>query len=127
MDNNDIVPGFNDEKDDSLKIKLDTDGSSNSLILYLNGYIDTYNLPFFKDRIAFVVKSGRLHLTFECSELHYLSSTGVAAFTTILKKVKAQGGDMILLNIKANVYDVFQLLGFSQVFTMQNNRDDTGQ
>ena len=45
MSNNDnLVPGFNEEKDESLKINLEriTD-ISEGLVLYLNGYIDTYN------------------------------------------------------------------------------------
>ena len=53
MSNNEIVPGFDDEKDDSLKIRLqkidDTDGC---LVLYLTGYIDTYNSNYFQKRVA---------------------------------------------------------------------------
>ena len=42
--NNNLIAGFNDEKDDSLKISLEkVDGVDNCIILYLNGYIDTYN------------------------------------------------------------------------------------
>ena len=42
--NNNLVPGFNDEKDDSLKISLERiDSIQNGLRIYLNGYIDTYN------------------------------------------------------------------------------------
>ena len=40
--NNDIVPGFDDEKDDSLKIRLQkVDPVENCLALFLTGYIDT--------------------------------------------------------------------------------------
>ena len=44
MTNNDIVPGFDDEKDESLKIKLQkVNEVEGCLVLYLTGYIDTYN------------------------------------------------------------------------------------
>ena len=50
--NNDLVPGFNDERDDSLKISLDKiPDVDKGLIVYLNGYIDTYNSSFFQKRI----------------------------------------------------------------------------
>ena len=49
MSNNDIVAGFDDEKDDSLKIRLQkVDSIDGCLVLYLTGYIDTYNSNFFK-------------------------------------------------------------------------------
>ncbi|HUZ18791.1 MAG TPA: anti-sigma F factor antagonist, partial [Spirochaetia bacterium] len=52
MNNNDIVPGFDEEKDDSLKIRLQrVDEVENCLVLYLTGYIDTYNSNFFQKRV----------------------------------------------------------------------------
>ena len=47
--NNSLIPGFNDEKDESLKINVEkVDAIENCVILYLNGYIDTYNSTFFQ-------------------------------------------------------------------------------
>ncbi|MDR1748158.1 MAG: anti-sigma factor antagonist [Spirochaetaceae bacterium] len=125
MNNNDIIPGFNDEKDDCLKIRLDNNIEiSNSLVLYLNGYIDTYNSPFFQERVSFVIQNGYINLIFECSGLHYISSTGIGSFTAFLKQIKLQGGDMVLVNIQAKVYEVFQLLGFSQFFSIKDTMED---
>ena len=54
MNNNDIVPGFDDEKDDSLKIRLQKfDNVENCLALYLTGYIDTYNSNYFQKRVNY--------------------------------------------------------------------------
>ena len=63
--NNNLIPGFNDEKDDSLKIQLEKiDRVDNCLILYLNGYIDTYNSSFFQKRVSKVVDAGYTNLIF---------------------------------------------------------------
>ena len=86
--NNELVPGFNDEKDDSLKINLEKiEGIDNGLIIYLNGYIDTYNSSFFQKRISKVVESGYVNLIFNCSALNYVSSTGIGSFTAFLKLI----------------------------------------
>jgi anti-anti-sigma regulatory factor len=73
MINNDIVPGFDDEKDDSLKIKLqkitETDGC---LVLYLTGYIDTYNSTYFQKRVQRVIDNGYIRLIFQCAGLNYV-------------------------------------------------------
>jgi anti-anti-sigma factor len=126
MTNNDIVPGFDDEKDESLKIKLQcVDGIDGCLVLYLMGYIDTYNSNYFQKRIAKAIEHGYTQLIFQCGGLNYVSSTGIGSFTAFLKSVKPRGGDLVLLEIQPKVYEVFQLLGFSQFFNIKDNMDDS--
>ena len=126
MINNDIVPGFDDEKDDSLKIKLqkinEVDGC---LVLYLTGYIDTYNSNYFQKRVQKVIECGFFKLIFQCGSLNYVSSTGIGSFTAFLKGVKPRGGDLVLLDIQPKVYEVFQLLGFSQFFNIRESLDES--
>jgi anti-anti-sigma factor len=126
MANNDIVPGFDDEKDESLKIKLQcVDGIDGCLVLHLVGYIDTYNSNYFQKRIAKAIEHGYTQLIFQCGGLNYVSSTGIGSFTAFLKSVKPRGGDLVLLEIQPKVYEVFQLLGFSQFFNIKENLDDS--
>jgi anti-anti-sigma factor len=126
MANSDIVPGFDDEKDDSLKIKLEKiDEAPRCLMMTLNGYIDTYNSNFFQKRVQKAIEGGFVRLIFQCNGLNYVSSTGIGSFTTFLKAVKPQGGDLVLLDIQPKVYEVFQLLGFSQFFNIRDNLDDS--
>jgi anti-anti-sigma factor len=126
MTNNDVVPGFDDEKDESLKIKLQkVDGVDGCLVLYLNGYIDTYNSNYFQKRVAKAIETGFIKLIFQCNGLNYVSSTGIGSFTAFLKSVKPRGGDLVLLEIQPKVYEVFQLLGFSQFFNIRENLDES--
>jgi len=123
--NNNLVPGFNDEKDDSLKINLEkVTGIENSILIYLSGYIDTYNSLFFQKRIAKIIDSGYINIIFNCASLNYVSSTGIGSFTAFLKMLKPKGGDIVLLEIQPKVYEVFQLLGFSQFFNIKDSIDD---
>jgi anti-anti-sigma factor len=125
MNNNDIVPGFDEEKDESLKIRLQKiDTAEGCLVLYLTGYIDTYNSNFFQKRVNRAIESGFIRLIFHCSGLNYVSSTGIGSFTAFLKAVKPRGGDLVLLEIQPKVYEVFQLLGFSQFFNIKDNLDE---
>jgi anti-anti-sigma factor len=126
MANNDIVPGFDDEKDESLKIRLEKiEEAPRCLMLSLTGYIDTYNSNFFQKRVQKAIESGFVRLIFQCGSLNYVSSTGIGSFTTFLKAVKPQGGDLVLLDIQPKVYEVFQLLGFSQFFNIRDSIDDS--
>ena len=123
--NNSIIFGFDNEKDDSLSIVLrPAEGIKNGLFVYLNGYIDTYNSSFFQKKITQIIEKGYINLIFNCSSLNYVSSTGIGSFTVFLKMVKPKAGDIVLLEIQPKVYEVFQLLGFSQFFNIKDNTDD---
>lgn len=123
--NNSIIPGFDNDKDDSLAINLrKMDNMKNGLFIYLNGYIDTYNSSFFQKKITQVINAGYINLIFNCSSLNYVSSTGIGSFTVFLKMVKPKEGDVVLLEIQPKVYEVFQLLGFSQFFNIKNTVEE---
>ena len=126
MDNNNgVIPGFDNDKDDSLTISLrKAEGIPRGMFIYLSGYIDTYNSSFFQKQITKVIEAGYTNVVFNCSSLNYVSSTGIGSFTVFLKIVKPKGGDIVLLNIQPKVYEVFQLLGFSQFFNIKESLED---
>ncbi|MGI9256267.1 MAG: STAS domain-containing protein, partial [Salinispira sp.] len=124
-DNNDIVPGFDEEKDDTINIRLQkVVEAEGCVVLYLTGYIDTYNSNFFQKRVNRVIEAGYTRLVFQCSGLNYVSSTGIGSFTAFLKAVKPRNGDLVLLEIQPKVYEVFQLLGFAQFFNIKDSIDE---
>jgi anti-anti-sigma factor len=126
MLNNEIIPGFDDEREETLKIRLQlVPDSDNCLLIILNGYIDTYNSNHFQKQVQQIIDSGYTRLIFHCGGLNYVSSTGIGSFTTFLKTIKPKGGGLILLEIQPKVYEVFQLLGFSKFFNMQDSLDES--
>ena len=126
MVNNDIVNGFDDEKDENLKITLEkVTETEGCLILHLAGYVDTYNSNYFQKRVQKAIEAGFIKMIFHCGGLNYVSSTGIGSFTAFLKAVKPRGGDLVLLGIQPKVYEVFQLLGFSQFFNIKDTIEDS--
>ena len=122
MANNDWVPGFDEGKEESLKIRIQTIPEvEGCLVFYLSVYIDTYNSNIFQKRIQKAIDTGFHRLIFNCEGLSYVSSTGIGSFTSFLKAVKPRGGDIVLLQIQTKVYEVFQLLGFSQFFNIKDS------
>jgi len=121
MANNDIIPQFDNETNESLSITLqNVTGVEGCLVVVLSGYIDTYNSTFFQKQVQRVIEAGFPRLIFNCGGLNYVSSTGIGSFTVFLKTVKPLDGDVVLLNVQPKVYEVFQLLGFSQFFTIKD-------
>jgi anti-anti-sigma factor len=125
MSNNEIVPGFDDEKDDSLKIHLqkieDVEGC---LVLYLTGYIDTYNSNCFQERVVKAIEADFTKLIFHIAGTNFVSDTEISSYTAFLKAVKPRGGDLVLLEMQPKVFEVYQLLGFSHFFNIMENLDE---
>lgn len=123
--NNSLVPGFDKETDDYLKISLKKlPNVQNGCLITLSGYIDTYNSTFFQSQITKVVSEGYFNLVFNCAALSYISSTGLGSFTNLLKMVRISSGDIVFAEVQPKVLEVFQLLGFSQFFGIKNTTEE---
>lgn len=110
---------------DSLRIFIEEDaGDSSLVILNLKGFIDTYNSADFQREVNKLIEGGKTKILFNCSELNYVSSTGIGAFTAFLKSVKQKQGDIVLAFLQPKVFEVFQLLGFSKFFNIATNTEE---
>ncbi len=121
MINNNIVPGFLDEKDDSLLINLEAvESIPGCIIVNLSGYVDTYNTAYFTKQMDKVMEAGFLKIVFNCNTVNYISSTGISAFTNLYDQLRGRGGEMVLSQLQAKVKEVFQLLGFTDYFNFED-------
>jgi anti-anti-sigma factor len=120
LKNDNIIPGFDDETNKELRINLFKAQAEDVIIVSPKGYIDTYNTAFFNKKMEAVLK--KYHkIIFDLSGINYVSSTGIGAFTGLLRHIKPKGGDMILINVQPKVYEVFSLLGFTSFFNFSHN------
>ena len=55
----------------------------------------------------------------DCSSLEYISSSGLRLFLGLLKKVRAQGGHVGITGLSDNLLQVFDEIGFTQLFDIQ--------
>lgn len=125
MNNNDLIPGFDEENDESLKITLEKlKGAEHAMIMLLDGYIDTYNCGYFRKQAEKVISAGYANVICNCKNISYISSTGVGVLIAIFKAAKEKGGSLVLFGIQPKAYEVFRLLGFSTFFTIRETLED---
>lgn len=125
MDNNALISGFDESTNDSLKIILSScQELKDGIIIALDGYIDIYTSQFFQNQVQKIVEAGYINLIFDCKSLNYVSSTGIGVFSSLLKNIKLQSGDIILVNMPEKVLEVFQLLCFSQLFQFRDSIEE---
>ena len=55
----------------------------------------------------------------DCSQLEYISSSGLRLFLTLRKAAAANGGEVIIRNINPDVRSVFMITGVLNLFEIQ--------
>ena len=55
----------------------------------------------------------------DCSELTYISSSGLRIFLTIRKAAAAKGGNVVIEGLSNEIRNVFMMTGFLQLFEIR--------
>lgn len=87
-----------------------------NLIIAPSGRIDTTTSPVFDRHLSSVIDRGDTQIVIDLENLEYISSTGLSAFISAAKKVKAAGGRIALAGLNKRIRLVFEMSGFLRLF-----------
>lgn len=93
------------------------------VFLRLHGFLDAYTAPQFEQAIQKQVESGRYQLVVDCAGLSYISSAGLGVFMSFVEEVREKGGDIRIGGLIPKVAQVFDILGFSEIFQIFDSAD----
>lgn len=88
-------------------------------ILALDGYLDAHTAPQFESVIQERLEAGRIRIVVDCGKLTYISSAGLGVFMSFIEEIRELGGDIKLACIAPKVYQVFEVLGFPDIFQIE--------
>ena len=85
-----------------------------------NKILDEARIQIIGDQLFQLVDElGRRKILLNFGNVEYLSSAALGKFITLNKKVQAAGGKLILCNIDANIYEVFEITKLNKLFNIQ--------
>ena len=85
-------------------------------VMHFEGRLDT-SASFQAERDMQVLHECTGHdIILECSQLEYISSSGLRLFLSVLKNAKAKGSNVCIAGLKENLKNVFDEIGFSCLF-----------
>lgn len=82
----------------------------------VSGRMDANTAPEFEAECAKWLEQGESTLIVDLQNLEYISSAGLRSILASGKKLKAQGGSLILCSLSGMVEEVFNISGFSSIF-----------
>jgi len=90
------------------------------LTLLFEGRLDTSTSKQLEDEVT-ASFDGKTTVVFDFDKLVYLSSAGLRVILAAQKKMNNQKGKMIIRNVNATIMEVFEITGFSDILTIEQN------
>lgn len=100
-----------------MTLKVTKDGDK--VTGFLAGRLDTAASQQFAIDMEQLKAEADKHIIVDCSELEFISSSGLRLLLALRKDTMAKGGDVTIVNIKPEIKQVFTITGFVSLFKFQ--------
>jgi anti-sigma B factor antagonist len=86
-------------------------------VLTVKGRVDSATAPRFQEAFDAITNEGRCKIIVDMSGLEYMSSAGFRALIAAQRECKKMNrGEVVLVNIPANIHSALELAGFTSLF-----------
>lgn len=89
---------------------------NNDLVMYFDGRLDTAVAPEVEKASAPLMDCDGRNIIFDCSELQYISSSGLRIFLKVLKNAQPKGSHVYIRGVSDSIRGVFAMTGFTNLF-----------
>ena len=93
--------------------------SGNQLIAQFIGRLDTAAAVQTAEDVKPLMEAANAEIILDCSQLEYISSSGLRIFLSIRKEAATHGSKVIVRDINADIRQVFMMTGFISLFEIQ--------
>lgn len=108
-------------------IKIETrflDEENKIALVELSGYVDQNNVHVLQSTIDHSLENEMYRLIFDMKDLVYMSSAGWGVLIGEIKRFRENGGDIKLVNMNPEIYEVYQMLEFYHILSEYPSVDD---
>ncbi len=89
----------------------------------VEGFLDAHTVPEMEKVIQDLLQQQKYRIIVDFSALSYISSAGLGVFMSVIGDVKSNNGDIVLMKMPPKIYKVFDLLGFTEIFSIVDNEE----
>jgi anti-anti-sigma factor len=94
------------------------------LVVSIIGRLDAVSAGEFEKEIDGQIKKGESKFILDLSRLDYISSAGLRSILSSSKRLKENKGAMTLCGLQGGVKEVFDISGFSSIFTIDESLEN---
>lgn len=93
--------------------------NGNQLIAQFNGRLDTAAAVATAEAVKPLMEAAGKEIILDCTQLEYISSSGLRIFLSVRKEAAAHGSKVIVRNINSDIRQVFMMTGFISLFEIE--------
>jgi anti-sigma B factor antagonist len=101
---------------EGIQVSTEITGSANQIsIIRVGGYIDTTTSSELERALDTLLKQKRFNIIVDLGNVDYISSAGWGIFISEIKSIRENNGDLKLVRMIPDVYEIFELLEFHHI------------
>ncbi|HDS08951.1 MAG TPA: anti-sigma factor antagonist [Firmicutes bacterium] len=85
-------------------------------VIKLTGFLDTNTSSEFEHAIKKLLFDGIFRIVVDLEDVDYISSAGWGIFVSEIKNIREKQGDLKLVRMIPDVFEIFRLLEFDDIF-----------
>lgn len=101
-------------------MEIDIKKTDNGYHVNLVGRLDTPAAVEAQKDFGELIENADKKITIDCTELKYISSSGLRLFLMLRKETSAKGGHLTVINVNEDIKEVFKITGFLNLFEIKN-------
>lgn len=110
---------------EGIQVSAEVAGSRNHIsIIKVGGYIDTTTSSELERSLDSLLKQGRFFIIVDLGNVDYISSAGWGIFISEIKSIRENDGDLKLVRMVPDVYEIFELLEFHHILDVYDSVDE---
>ncbi len=105
-------------------MQITQQATGSTIILNLKGRVDTFSSKELDRAISKILKNENHQILIDFSEVDFIASSGLRVLLTAVKYINQVKGKLALCTLKPKVREIFDLVGFSNLFPIFSNREE---
>ncbi len=93
-------------------------------IIDVKGYLDAHTAPELENEFNKLMDNGQFKIVVNFKDLNYISSAGLGVFMANVEAMREHDGDIKFSNLKEDVYNIFNLLGFPVLYEFFDKEEE---
>jgi anti-sigma B factor antagonist len=99
------------------------EGEPQFVEIRISGFLDAHTVVSFEKSMDELIQREHTKFLMDLGDLNYISSAGIGALMVLLQQLRRRQGDMVILQPSPKVYKILELLGFTKIFNITQDRE----
>jgi anti-sigma B factor antagonist len=102
-----------------MSLEIENILQDNNIVIKPIGEVDIYTSPDLKNKIFALIEDKNTDIFIDGEYLEYIDSTGLGVLMSIYKKMQENNLNFTIVNLKPNIYKLFDITGLNKVFNIR--------